>query len=74
MSQFLPSQPIDQLSVPERLDLITQLWDSIPDSPEALPIPEWHKEELARRIKIADKSPNDVLSWEEVKAKLRERK
>ena len=46
MAQSLSDVAIKQLSVAERLDLISELWDSIPDSLEELPIPEWHREEL----------------------------
>ncbi|HAF21515.1 MAG TPA: hypothetical protein DCK93_01165 [Blastocatellia bacterium] len=46
MAQSLSDVAIKQLSVVERLDLISVLWDSIPDSLDELPIPEWHREEL----------------------------
>src|SRR5437899_3963817 len=41
----LPELDIDQLTVPQRLELIALLWDSIPDSLDALPVPEWHRQE-----------------------------
>ena len=57
----MPSPPtetdIEQLSVPQRLDLIARLWDSIPDTAEALPVPEWHRQELERRLAAADADP-----------------
>jgi putative addiction module component (TIGR02574 family) len=72
MSQSFSELDIQQLTVPQRLDLISLLWDSIPDSPDALPMPEWHREELERRLAEADASPESAIPWEEVQARLRE--
>jgi putative addiction module component (TIGR02574 family) len=62
---------IEKLSIAERLEVISALWDSIPDSADALPVPEWHRQELARRWAAADADPDAVIPWEEVKAQLR---
>jgi putative addiction module component (TIGR02574 family) len=64
---------IEQLSVAERLDLISTLWDSIPDSLEELPIPEWHREQLERRLASADANPEGAIPWEEVRQRLRKK-
>jgi putative addiction module component (TIGR02574 family) len=73
MSQSPPELDIQQLSVPERLELIGRLWDSIPDTTEAMPVPEWHKEELERRLASADADPDAAIPWDEVKKRLRKR-
>jgi putative addiction module component (TIGR02574 family) len=62
-----------ELTVSQRLDLISRLWDSIPDSLEGLPIPEWHKEEIDRRLEDADANPGEGLPWEQVKKRLFEK-
>ena len=62
-----------ELTVSQRLDLISQLWDSIPDSLEALPVPEWHKEELDRRLQDADANPDVGIPWEQIKKRLFEK-
>jgi putative addiction module component (TIGR02574 family) len=62
-----------ELTVSQRLDLISQLWDSIPDSLEGLPIPEWHKDEIDRRLEDADANPREGLPWEQVKKRLFEK-
>jgi putative addiction module component (TIGR02574 family) len=62
---------IAQLSVAQRLELIALLWDSIPDSREALPLPDWHREELERRLAAADASPDAGIPWEHVRNRLR---
>ncbi len=60
---------IDQLSEEHRLQLITEIWDSL--SSEATPIPESHREELDRRLATADADPQAGRPWEEVRARLR---
>jgi len=62
-----------ELTVSQRLDLISQLWDSISSSLETLPVPEWHKEELDRRLKDAEANPEAGIPWEQVKKRLFEK-
>ena len=71
MSQSFSESDVEQLSVSQRLELISLLWESIPDSPEALPMPEWHREELERRLAAADASPDSAIPWEQVQTRLR---
>ena len=71
MSQPLSESDIRQMSVSQRLDLITLLWDSIPDSPEALPLPEWHRQELEKRLAHADAASESAIPWERVRTRLR---
>ena len=71
MSASLPMPEIDQLTVTQRLDLISRLWDSIPESAEGLPVPEWHREELERRLVEADAAPESGIPWEQVRSDLR---
>ena len=77
MSQQLPEVASEllrtPLSVEQRLELIGELWDSIPDSMEALSVPDWHREELDRRLAAADANPDAAIPWEEVKRRLREK-
>jgi putative addiction module component (TIGR02574 family) len=64
---------IERLTVEQKLDLIAQLWDSIPKKGEALPIPDWHRRELKKRIADADANPGTMIPWEELRAELRGR-
>lgn len=66
MSESLPGFDIGGLSVPQRLALIAELWDSIPESPEALGMPQWHRQELERRLAAANASPDASIPWEEI--------
>ena len=77
MSQQLPEAAAEllrtPLSVEQRLELIGELWDSIPDSVDELPVPDWHREELERRLAAADADPDAAIPWEQVKKRLREK-
>ena len=61
---------VDRLTWLERLDLIEVLWDSLPNTAQAIPLPDWQRDELQRRIAIADANPGVGSTWEEVKARL----
>jgi putative addiction module component (TIGR02574 family) len=68
-----PDFDVEQLTVPQRLELIARLWDSIPDTPEALPVPDWHRRELEQRLAAADAAPEAAVPWEQVRDRLRGR-
>ena len=71
MVESLSDVAIKQLSIAERLDLISVLWDSIPE--DQLPVPEWHREELERRLAVADADPGGAIPWKEVRHRLRKK-
>ena len=41
---------LSQLPVSERLELVQDLWDSIADAREQLPVQEWHRELVKARL------------------------
>jgi putative addiction module component (TIGR02574 family) len=70
MPLSLESLGIDRLSVRERLELIEQIWDSLPDQVNPDEIPPWHLDELARRRAEADASPQAGKPWREALTRL----
>jgi putative addiction module component (TIGR02574 family) len=62
-----------ELSVPDRLRLIEELWDSIASTPEAIPVPQSHKDEVARRKEDYLRDPHSAIPWDEAKERLRKR-
>lgn len=55
------------LSPSEKLQLVEDLWDDLAaTSPEAVPVHDWQKEELARRKANLLRDPASGLGWEEV--------
>ena len=73
MAQSLTDVAVKEFSVAERLDLISALWDSIPNSLDGLPTPEWHREELERRLDAANVDPDGAIPWEKVRQRLRKK-
>ncbi len=66
MSVSIETLGIDRLSVRERLELIDQIWDSLPESVESHEVPEWHLVELAQRRAQASAKPGEGRPWREV--------
>ena len=62
----LDSFGIHQLSVAERLELIEQIWDSLPQQVASEEVPDWHLAELASRRAQARANPGQGEPWREV--------
>ena len=57
------------LPAAERLRLVEDIWDSLTASTTDVPVPDWHREELDRRL--ADPTEQATISADELKARLR---
>jgi putative addiction module component (TIGR02574 family) len=57
-----------QLSVDERLELVEALWETIADRDASLPLTAAQEAELDSRLTDHAANPEDVHSWEDVKA------
>jgi putative addiction module component (TIGR02574 family) len=64
---------IDGLTREEKLDLIERLWDSLASTQEAVPLLEWQREELDRRLDELDRDGPVGIPAEEMLGKLRGR-
>ncbi|MEH2457910.1 addiction module protein [Nostoc sp.] len=64
---------LSSLSRAEKLQLVEDLWDEITAIPAALPVLDWHKQELARRKAEYLQNPAIGKSWEDVKARISQR-
>ena len=65
---------LELLSVPERVQLVEDLWDSIARSNAILPVPQWQKDELARRKRNYRQNPKSGETWDQVKQAVLKRK
>jgi putative addiction module component (TIGR02574 family) len=65
---------IAKLSTPEKILLVEDLWDSISSDESAVPVPQSHMEELDRRLKTYGSPPGTLLSLEELRIRIEERK
>ncbi len=59
-----------ELSVPERIQLVEDIWDSIAAVPEAVSLSELDREELDRRVASYRSRPDSVATWDEVRARI----
>ena len=60
-----------RLSVEEKLDLISALWESVAEHPERIPVRDWQLKELEQRIEAQRKDPQPGQTWAEVKREIR---
>ncbi|HEX6986491.1 MAG TPA: addiction module protein [Planctomycetaceae bacterium] len=62
---------IQKLPVEDRIRLVHAIWDGIAGE-TAIRLTDAQKAELDRRIALYEANPDDVLTWEEVEASLRD--
>jgi len=67
----IPAIDINKLAPEERLALIGDLWDSLRERPEAVRITPAQQKELDRRLDELDGGTAAVISWDDVKRRLR---
>jgi putative addiction module component (TIGR02574 family) len=59
------------LPVADRLKLIQDLWDSIEaEASDPLPLPEWHRNEVDRRLDALDAGARIGAPWFEVRGRI----
>lgn len=61
---------IAEMPIEERIQLVEDLWDSIAELPESVPVPDWHKDELDRRLDAYHANPAEGTPWSELKEEL----
>ncbi|HEY7163003.1 MAG TPA: addiction module protein [Candidatus Binatia bacterium] len=64
---------IGDLTPDERLRLIEELWDSLNDTPENVPLTDAQREELDRRIDNLESAGPEGIPWDEVLQQIRSR-
>lgn len=56
------------LSIPDRIRLVEEIWDSIAEENEAFELSETQKRELDCRLALAESDAGRGRTWEEIKA------
>ena len=59
------------LPVEERVRLAEAIWDSISEVPDALPVTEWQKQEVDRRLAEFEANPDEGSTLEDVFGRIR---
>ena len=62
---------IKQLDITERILLVEEIWDSIAKEQENVGLSEYEKEVLDARLASLNENPNNLMSWDEIKTKIR---
>ena len=64
----------DQLSGPEKMLLVEQIWDSITADESKVSVPDSHLSEVDRRLSRHHASPGKLLTLEELVQRVQNRK
>jgi putative addiction module component (TIGR02574 family) len=62
------------LTVPERIQLVEDIWDSIAEVPEEVPLTDQQKAEVDRRLDSYHLSPDEGSPWAMVRERIRSRR
>jgi putative addiction module component (TIGR02574 family) len=73
MAANMADYGLDQLSVEDRLTLAQQLWDSIAEEVNRLPLSQAQQQEVDRRLAAHRANPQAAIPWEQVEAEARAR-
>ena len=61
------------LTPPEKLQLVEDLWDDLASNSDDVEVPDWQKEELLRRMEKWERNPPVCSNWEAVKERILKR-
>jgi len=61
------------LPLPERLELLDALWESIIEEGYDPPLTTAQAEEIDRRLKAHEENPHEVVDWDTIKTELHSR-
>ena len=73
MSRLIKAD-ILSLSVAERIQLVEDIWDTIIELPQEVPLTDEQKIELDRRLEAYHQNPDEGSPWGEVRDRIRSRK
>jgi putative addiction module component (TIGR02574 family) len=59
-----------ELPISERIQLVTEIWESIAECPDQIKLTDATKELLARRLEASRRNPEAGSPWEEVKSRI----
>ncbi len=59
------------LSIEERINLVQDIWDSIAADQACADLTDGQKQELERRTADYEANPDNVMTWEAVKASIK---
>ena len=72
-TRYVGTVDIGSLSWDERLRLLEELWESLRETPEAIPLTTAQREELDRRLDELDREGPTGIPWDDVMQRIRSR-
>lgn len=63
--------PFDDMSVSEQIEHVQELWDRIAARQADVPVPQWHRDEVRRRLERIDRGDAEFKQAAQVFAELR---
>ena len=61
---------IARLTIPEKILLLEDLWDSIASEEPSIPLPQSHREELDRRLAEYERDPGTLLTLDDLRGRI----
>jgi putative addiction module component (TIGR02574 family) len=65
---------ITRLTIPEKILLLEDLWDSIASEESAIPVPQSHREERDRRLEEYERDPCRLLTLDDLRGRIEARR
>jgi len=62
---------IKELDITERIMLVEDIWDSIAQEQDKVKLSDYEKQILDQRLKAHGKNPDNLISWDQIKSKLK---
>ncbi len=59
-----PPPGFDDLSVEEQIDYLQSLWDRVTATADEVPVPDWHRKIIEKRLAEMRSDPDSPLNWE----------
>ena len=63
--------PLDKMTALEKLRVMESVWNSLCQTAENIPSPEWHQNILKNREEDIQKGADRFVDWETAKTKIR---
>lgn len=64
--------PLDQMTLADKLEVMEALWADLARRPQDLPSPDWHRDVLLERKRLAEEGKLQFLDWETAIDELRQ--
>ena len=66
----ISASDIAEMPLDQRIQLVEDIWDSIAELPESVAVPEWHKDELEKRLDAYHANPSQGTPWRDIKNRI----